>query len=80
MCLFAYLNVSIWHNLSLRSNIQLIAENTEIIGKGGSVEEKLRYNSQHAAKFEFSFPFLYVYLFKNCPQFLSHRESAEPVF
>ena len=41
-----YLNVSIWHNLSSRSSIQLIAENIEIIGKGGSVEETLMYNSQ----------------------------------
>ena len=57
MCLFAYLNVSIWHNLSSRSSIQLIAENIEIIGKGGSVEETLMYNSQHTAKLEFSFPF-----------------------
>jgi hypothetical protein len=41
-----YLNVSIWHNLSSRSSIQLIAKNIEIIGKGGSVEETLMYNSQ----------------------------------
>ena len=32
------------------------------------------------SKFEFSFLSLCVYLFKNCPQFLSHWESAEPVF
>ena len=55
-------------------------ENTEwqenVSFKGGSVIEMLVYNSQHTAKLEFC-----VYLFKNCPsQFLSHWESAEPVF
>ena len=37
--------------------------------------------SHHAANLNFLFLSLCVYLFKNCPsQFLSHWESAEPVF
>ena len=45
--------------ISLRGVVYnyVIAENNEIIGKGGSVEETLMYNSQHTAKLEFSFPF-----------------------
>ena len=51
---------------------------SNFICKGGSVEETLIYNSQHTAKFEFSFPVTLCLSF--CELFLSHWESAEPVF
>ena len=45
------------------------------------MEETLVYMFSTYSKFEFSFLSFCVCLFKNCPsQFLSHRESAEPVF
>ena len=51
---------------------------SDFICKGGSVEETLIYNSQQTAKFEFSFPVTLCLSF--CELFLSHWESAEPVF
>jgi len=49
--------------------------------KGGSVEETLMmYMFSPYSKFNLLFLSLCVYLYKNCPQFFSHWESAEPVF